>query len=120
MKPSLRGCAVFLGLAGLVLVMHAKADVTLISKPITGAVIDASTGKPVPDAVVTAKWIGSYSTVAHGGMRCAKGLATVTDASGRFTFPEWTMKHPDLDGLLVEVTAFRNGWTDTARGKAGA
>src|SRR5690242_18207733 len=99
MKPSI---CVWLSLAFVGLfVTQARADVTLVSKPITGVVIDASTGRPIADAVVTAKWIGGFSTVAHGGTRCAKGMATTTDASGHFSFSEWTMTHPNLDNLLV-------------------
>jgi hypothetical protein len=96
------------------------ADMTLISRPIAGIVIEEGTGKPIPGAILSAVWEGAWSGTATSGTRCAKGMAVESDAAGRFRFPEWSASHTDLLGLGVEVTPYKAGYLDTRPGRAGA
>jgi hypothetical protein len=96
------------------------ADMRLISHPISGIVVDATTGRPVPEAIVVATWSGGWSGVATSGTRCANGIAVKSDQNGTFLIPEWTMRHPNLDSLVAVVSAYKVSYENTARGFVSA
>jgi hypothetical protein len=106
--------------AALMVPASCLADMTLVSHVISGVVVEEGTGKPIPQAIVSAKWNGAWSSVAGGGTRCTKGIAARADESGRFSIPEWTDTHTDLDRVSIEATPYKPGYRDTKRGRVGA
>lgn len=110
---------VFAAVVGALPAGSALADVSLVSGALTGKVVEVPGGTSVGGAVVVAIWKGGYSGAGHGGARCARAAAVAADADGTFAFPPWTMRHPDLQGLQVEVTAHHPKLRDGKRGLTG-
>jgi hypothetical protein len=111
----IRSVALALSVVGAGAAPSCYADMKLISHPISGIVVDDTTGRPVPEAIVVATWSGGWSGVATSGTRCANGIAIKSDEKGAFHIPEWSMKHPNLEGLVVVVSAYKVGYQNTTR-----
>lgn len=80
------------------------AGVALRSGKITGIVVDAGSGRPVPGALAIAKWETRY--VQGRGEKCVRSIVTKTDAAGRFEIPEWTLDSPWGDSASYVVMAY--------------
>ena len=64
----------------------------LSGKAIEGKVLEEGTNKPIPDAIVIARWSGHLATFAHGKTVCYHVLSTTTDENGAYRFPAWKKK----------------------------
>jgi len=99
-------------LAGLVVVWW-LAGWTL---PISGRVVDESSGKPIPGAYVVRYWNAFGMNVAGGRPSCIAFRVAQTDAAGRyFITPAWAGVSIRRDPLLQ---AMRNGIMVYAEGKS--
>lgn len=107
MRSVLRGVPVALGLA---LSLPAAAEMNIASGRITGTVVEAGSGAPIPGAIVVVKWIGGWSGVAHGGTNCIRSVAARSDAAGRFEIVAWERRYPDLQNLAFLAMAHAPAW----------
>lgn len=87
----------------------------LSSEPIEGVVREEGTSKPVPDAIVVARWSGHLATFAHGRTVCYHVESTITDGQGRYRIPAWKMKvaedwQKNIRPETVIVTAHKLGY----------
>lgn len=65
---------------------------------IEGHVLEAGTKKPLPGAIVIARWEKTYVSIGHSSSACVHVESAVTDEQGRFRLPTWRGKTPhDLD-----------------------
>jgi uncharacterized GH25 family protein len=62
---------------------------TLSGKPIEGQVLEQGSNKPIPDAIVIARWQGTVGNIATSSRVCYHVLSAVTDADGRYHFSAW-------------------------------
>lgn len=56
---------------------------------ISGKVLEASTSKPIKNAIVVAHWDGAVSSLADSQTVCVHVDVTTTDAQGSYRFPAW-------------------------------
>lgn len=61
----------------------------LSGKAIEGKVLEEGTNKPIPGAIVVARWQGHLATFAHGKTVCYHVLSTTTGENGNYRFPAW-------------------------------
>jgi hypothetical protein len=54
-----------------------------------GQVLDLSTGKPIPDAVVVVLWYGSSASIPESHFGCANVETAMTNAEGRYQIENW-------------------------------
>jgi hypothetical protein len=80
----------------------------VVAEEITGAVVDADTGKPVPGAVVAMRF-ERYNT-GHSGPHCFRSMAVETDHEGRFRFAPWKQENTRANGTLGELQAYKVGY----------
>src|SRR3989344_3963881 len=57
-----------------------------------GKVLEEGTNKPIPEAIVIARWSGHLATFAHGKTVCYHVLSTTTNENGAYRFPAWKKK----------------------------
>lgn len=82
------------------------------SEAIEAQVVDASTGAPVPDAIVLVNWqIKGMEGYPMGQLAV---FERVTDAQGRFQTPAWGPKRPPFNTTVANseptVRVFKNGY----------
>ena len=58
--------------------------------PLEGQVLEAETKKPLPGAIVVARWKGSHSVIAETKDECYHVETATTDADGRYRIPAWS------------------------------
>jgi len=63
-------------------------------KELRGVIVNADTGKPIPDAIVVADWITSSGTAGGGGLVCFHVGTATTNAAGEYYMPAWRQKSP--------------------------
>ena len=63
-------------------------------KELRGVIVNADTGKPIPDAIVVADWITSSGTPGGGGLVCFHVGTATTNAAGEYYMPAWRQKSP--------------------------
>ena len=78
------------GAAAALLLISLKAF-SLSGGPISGQVIDTSTGKPVADAIVVAYWRGDVSKIVESGTICLHVDTARTGVDGRYQIPGWSL-----------------------------
>jgi hypothetical protein len=86
------------------------AETKLVSHAIKGVVVEEGTGKPIANAVVSAKWNGGWSSLLSGGTICLRAAATRTDEAGRFQFPAFVDGYSSLVAYLVAVLPYKPGY----------
>ena len=64
--------------------------------PLEGRVLEAGTNKPIPGAIVVARWQGTYSQIVDSQDVCYHVESTTTDAQGRYQIPAWKEKSKGL------------------------
>lgn len=74
---------------GLLLLCLPVAACALSGKAMEGKVLEEGTNRPIPDAIVVARWQGHLASWAHGKTVCYHVLTTTSDASGRYRFAAW-------------------------------
>lgn len=77
-----------LAMAGSLLSGWAGAQATFSAKPITGKVVDAETGEPLPGVIVVAQWKIDRRFVGDA-KALLNVLETVSDEKGAYSFPAW-------------------------------
>ena len=82
MKRNLLSCALLLWLLPL-------TACAFSGKAIEGQVLEAGTNKPIPSAIVVARWQAHLGGWGHGKTVCFHVLTTTTDAQGHYHFPAW-------------------------------
>lgn len=96
----------------LLLASIALAFLGLNSHASRGQVIDAETGKGVPDAFVFAIWTARYESAMEGISECYSVATTRADGGGRFELPD--MAPDSTSPLFVKrqrhVTAYSPGY----------
>src|SRR3989344_5230385 len=80
-----------------------------------GQVLEEGTNKPIPEAIVIARWSGHLATFAHGKTVCYHVLSATTDEHGAYRFPAWKKKitenwQKNVDPETVVVTAHKPGY----------
>lgn len=81
-------------------------------RSIRGQVLEESTGKPVPGAMVFVRWDGTVPTLADAPGTCVHVDTAISDAQGRYTFPPWR-KRPKAGlvlGVQPVVEAYKAGY----------
>ena len=64
----------------------------LSGESIQGQVLEESTNKPIPGAIVVARWQGEAFSFAHSPTICIHVESTTTDNDGRYRLPAWSAK----------------------------
>lgn len=59
---------------------------------IEGKVLEEGTKRPIPGAIVVARWLGNLFAFAESQTVCVHVLSTTTDAAGKYRFPAWRKK----------------------------
>jgi hypothetical protein len=85
---------------------------TYSAEAIEAWVVDEDTGEPLEGVIVTANWeLKGWHTDLPGQMRV---METVTDATGRFSFPAWGPKPRPPEGYLSykdpQLLLFKSGY----------
>ena len=80
----------------------------MVAEEITGVVVEAETGRPIPNAVVALRF--ERGNTGHSSPHCFRSMAVAADAQGRFKFPPWTQDNTHADATFGEVTAYKAGY----------
>lgn len=84
---------------------HAKR---VIADEITGVIVDAGSGKPIPNAVAAIRF--ERGNTGHGSPHCFRSMAVLADGQGRFKFAAWSQKNTLANGTIGEVVAYKSGY----------
>lgn len=84
-----------------------------------GVVVDADSGRPIPDAKVGAVWTAGWSSLGHGGSRCVKIMVMDADTEGRFFLPAWKRTDTDVNSLHLAVYAHKPGHRESRSASIG-
>lgn len=76
-------------LASLLFLSLSVLGCSISGDAISGKVVDQQTEKPIPDAVVVARWIGDLPGWVDSKTVCYHTLSTMSDPEGNFHFPKW-------------------------------
>lgn len=80
----------------------------MVAEEITGIVVEAETGKPIPNAVVAIRF--ERGNTGHGSPHCFRSKAVEADGQGRFKFPPWAQDNTRADATFGQVTAYKAGY----------
>lgn len=88
--------------------------------PIDGVVLEEGTNKPIPGAVVVARWTGNnWSGLVHSQTTCYHVETSVSDERGRFHIKYWSDRQREKSFFVNErevlVSAYRPGYGLPAR-----
>lgn len=81
--------------------------------PVVGQVIEEGTHKPVPGAIVAAKWVGNVPAFAESRTVCVHVESAVADQEGKFRLPRWRKPStvgPVVMDLAPVVVAYKPGY----------
>lgn len=81
----------------------------MVAEEIVGVVVEAETGKPIPDAIVAIRF--ERNNTGHGGPHCFRATAVASDAQGRFRFPPWSQDNTRANFTFGQVTAYKAGYS---------
>jgi len=76
----------------------------------TGKVVDMTTSKPIPDAIVVVEWTGHLG---YSGTFCLHAATTKSDEHGKYIVPGWVKesKYSGATDRDVYVAAYKPGYT---------
>lgn len=85
------------------------------AEPISGVVIDESTGLPIAHAVVSATWFSQSPSYHSPNRELFETQEAVADEQGRFTIPGWRLKlllrwWASIDGREPALMAYKYGY----------
>lgn len=86
----------------------------VIAEEITGVVMDAGTGKPIPNAIVAIRF--ERFNTGHSSPACFRAVAAETDANGRFRFEPWVQENTLASNLLGEFVVYKKGYVSPLKG----
>jgi hypothetical protein len=95
----------------VVLWLLAQSSTThaLSGSPIDGQVLEYDTGRPVPGAIVIARWVGNI--VGSGQTPCVHAESAVADADGTYRIASWSRLPPALIlGTSAMLNAYKSGF----------
>jgi hypothetical protein len=84
------------------------------AEEITGVVVEADTGKPIPKAIVAIRFERN-NTGHYGGPHCFRSMAVATDAEGRFRFAPWKQGDTRANATYGLVTAYKASYAVPSR-----
>ncbi len=84
----------------------------LSGSAIEGKVLEEGTNKPIPDAIVIARWNGTAFSFVESPTVCVHVLTTTTDAEGKYRIPAWRKDSPikGVRDVHSIVTAHKPGY----------
>jgi hypothetical protein len=85
--------------------------------PVSGQVLDVSTGKPLPGAIVVVRWLGTAVGPGHSSSVCVHVETAVTDDQGRYATPWWWQKPPVLASSGPVSDAYLAAYEPTREGR---
>lgn len=80
----------------------------VVAEEITGVVVEAEAGKPVPGAVVAMRF--ERNNTGHSGPHCFRSMAVETNQDGRFRFAPWQQEKTLANYAMGHVTAYKTGY----------
>jgi hypothetical protein len=83
------------------------------AEEVTGVVVDAESGKPLPGAVVAIRF--KRSNTGHAGEHCFRSMAVETQTEGRFRFPAWKQENTRANATIGVVTVYKQGYAQPSR-----
>lgn len=94
------------------------------AEPISGVVIDESTGLPIAHAVVAATWFSQSPSFHSPNREYFENQEAVADEQGRFTIPGWRLKvllrwWASIDGWEPALVAYKYGYQPTEISNSG-
>ena len=81
--------------------------------PLSGQVLEEGTRKPVPGAIVVAKWEGNVWAFVETRLVCVHVESTIADQEGRYKLPRWSKPStvgPVVMDLAPVVVAYKPGY----------
>jgi hypothetical protein len=81
----------------------------VVAHEVTGVVVDAGSGKPIPGAVVAIRF--ERNNTGHSSPHCFRSTAVETDADGRFRFAPWKQEDTKANATFGQVTAYKAGYS---------
>lgn len=106
-------CGILLGTFAAWMASASDVAKHMVAEEITGVVVDAETGKPIPNAVAAIRF--ERGNTGHSSPHCFRSMAVVADAQGRFKFPPWTQDNTRADATFGQVTAYKAGYAKPSR-----
>jgi len=84
----------------------------LSGSAIEGKVLEEGTNKPIPEAIVIARWSGTAFSFVESPTVCVHVLTTTTDAEGKYRFPAWRKESPlkGVRDVRSIITAHKPGY----------
>jgi len=84
----------------------------LSGEALEGRVLEDGTNKPVPQAIVIARWSGTAFSFVESPSVCVHVLTTTTDAEGKYRFPAWRKDSPikGVRDVHPIITAHKPGY----------
>ena len=101
-------CGALLGGAAA---LSAQADSIakhVVAQSITGVVVEAGTGKPMPNVIVAIRFV--RHNTGHGSPHCFRSMAVETDAQGHFRFAPWSQDNTLANFAVGELSAYKAGY----------
>jgi len=79
---------------------------------IEGKVLEEGTNKPIPEAIVIARWQGTAFSFVESPSVCVHVLTTTADAQGKYRFPAWHKESPlkGVRDVRSIITAHKPGY----------
>lgn len=78
--------------------------------PIDGKVVEAGTLKPIPGAIVIARWRGIMPAPGHGVHSCIHVETTTTNDKGEFHIPLWVSVPKYIAEVETSIDAYKSGY----------
>jgi hypothetical protein len=105
----------FLKMVAFLVILLPLAACALSGKAVEGRVLEAGTNKPIPDAIVEARWIGYVSGFADSQTTCYHVMVATTDANGHYSMPAWRKEiteewQKNLIPQEVKIDAYKKGY----------
>jgi hypothetical protein len=105
----------FLKMIALLVILLPLAACALSGKAVEGRILEAGSNKPIPDAIVEARWIGYVSGIADSQTACYHVMVATTDANGHYSMPAWRKDiteewQKNLTPQEVKIDAYKKGY----------
>jgi len=90
-------------------VAHALGVAKFVTaEEIVGVVVEAGTGKPIPNAIVAVRF--ERNNTGHSGPHCFRSMAVQSDTEGRFRFAPWRQENTQANATFGQVNAYKAGY----------
>lgn len=101
----------------VLLLLAGCGNLSLGDSRIDGTVLDGSTDKPIPGAIVIVQWSGDIHGIVQGSSICYHTEAALTDVNGKFMIPAWhrTNLNPGEKNVTDKkrhITVYMEGFTN--------